>query len=338
MERKSIADFGHPRICVAGAGAIGLTLAARLKLAGFAVSIVARGASLTAILNEGIRLFDREGEHQVQVEAGYADDLSLQDIIFLCPKSQDLPTLASSVQQLIGPDTMIVPVINGIPWWYFERLAGTWEGRQIEAVDPDNVLKGLLPSAQIIGTTTMITAERLKPGTARTINALQMTVGELDDQVSERVTILADILKLSGIETRVTSRIRDAVWTKVVRNLISNPVTAITGATLRENFGNGDLAGISRQMLFEVLPVIAAFGARIEVDPDAILSSGRKMGDVKTSMLQDLERGSPLELAAICDAVLELGRLHHIAQPVTQAITALARFKSVGTTRQPKAA
>jgi 2-dehydropantoate 2-reductase len=333
MDGKSFEYGSQPRICVAGAGAIGLTLAARLKIAGFCVSIVARGASLTAIRNGGIRLLDRDGDHVVQVEAGEAADLSKQDIIFMCPKSQDMPTLAGAVQPVIGPDTLIVPVINGIPWWYFEKLAGTWEGHHIFSVDPDDLLKRLLPSTQIVGTTTMITAERLQPGTASTFNPLQMTIGELDDQMSERLEALADILTRSGIEVRVTSRIRDAVWTKVVRNLISNPVTAITGATLRENFGDGDLAGISRQMLFEVLPIIAAFGARLEVDPDVILSSGRKMGDVKTSMLQDLERGSPLELAAICDAVIELAHLHGIALPVTQAITGLARFKSMSAIR-----
>ncbi len=321
------------RICVAGPGAIGLTIAARLLIGGFGVSIIARDKSLVAIRQEGIRLIDREGDHRLQVAVGNALDFPTQDILFLCPKSQDMTALSATVQPVIGPNTLIVPVINGIPWWYFDGQAGEWSGRRIMSVDPGGELKRYLPSPQIVGTTTVITAERLQPGTARTFNPLQMTIGDLDDQASDRVNKLAEILMGAGIETRVTSRIRDAVWTKVVRNLISNPVSAITGATLRENFGNQYLASISRQMLYEVLPVIAAYGARLEVDPDTILNSGRSMGDVKTSMLQDLERGSPLELASICDAVIELAQLHGIAMPVTQAITGLARFRSLGVHR-----
>ncbi|WP_064692709.1 ketopantoate reductase family protein [Rhizobium aegyptiacum] len=319
----------HPRICVAGAGAIGLTLAARLMIGGFRVCVIARGASLAVIRKDGIRLFDREGEHQVRPEVGAAVDVGPQDILFLCPKSQDMPTLAAAVKPAIGPDTWIVPVINGIPWWYFDGEGGIWSGRQIKAVDPDSVLKRMLPSRQVIGTTTLITAERPRPGTARTFNPLQMTIGELDDRTSLRVEHLSRILIRAGIQTQVTSRIRDAVWTKVVRNLISNPVSAITGATLRENFGNAHLASISRQMLQEVLPVVAAYGAKLDLDPDTIVRSGEKMGDVKTSMLQDLERGSPLELASICEAVIELAQLRGIAMPVTQAVTGLARFRGL---------
>jgi len=320
----------HQRsICVAGPGAIGLTLAARLSIAGFPVRLVARGDSLSFTKANGIRLLDREGDHHLHVDVGNATDFGPQDVLFLCPKSHDLPQMAAALQPLISAHTMIVPVVNGIPWWYFDGDGGNWHGPDIKSVDPDRVLKGLLPSRQVIGTTTIITAERLRIGTARTFNPLQMTIGELAGQPSERLSYLAEILTLAGIATRIAPRIRDSVWTKVVRNLISNPVTAITGATLRENFGNQYLADISRQMLQEVLPVIAAYGANLEVDPDSILESGRRLGDVKTSMLQDFEQGNRLELAAICDAVIELAQRRCIEMPVVQAITGIAHFKSV---------
>ncbi|WP_230532964.1 ketopantoate reductase family protein [Microvirga roseola] len=318
----------NARICVAGPGAIGLTLAARLLIGGYRVSVIARGSSLTSIRQNGIRLVDREGDHQLRIEVGTASDFPAQDILFLCPKSQDMPALAAAVQPIIGPNTLIVPVINGIPWWYFDGVTGGWNGRQIKSVDPDGVLKERLQSTQIVGVTTTITAERLQPGVARTFNPLQMTIGELDGHISARVKNLAEILVRSGIETRVTSRIRDAIWTKVARNLISNPVSAITRVTLRENFSNGYLANISRQMLYEVLLVVAAYEAHLEIDPDTIMTSARNMGDVETSMLQDLERGSPLELSSICDAVIELASLRGISMPVTQAMTDLARFAS----------
>ncbi|MBW9116490.1 2-dehydropantoate 2-reductase [Rhizobium cauense] len=316
-------------ICVAGPGAIGLTLAARLSIAGFPVRLVARGDSLSFIKANGIRLIDREGDHRVQVDVGTATDFGIQDVLFLCPKSHDLPEMAAALQPLIGEHTTIVPVVNGMPWWYFDGVGGQWDGPSIKSVDPNQVLKGLLPSRQVIGTTTIITAERLRVGTARTFNPLQMTIGELDDQQSERLSDLSDILTLAGIAVRIAPRIRDAVWTKVVRNLISNPVTAITGATLRENFGNQYLADISRQMLQEVLPVIAAYGANLEVDPQTILESGRSLGDVKTSMLQDFEQGNRLELASICDAVIELANRRGIEMPVIRAITGIAHFRSV---------
>lgn len=332
MSSVSQMQVGHPvnaRICIAGAGAIGITLAARLRRAGFRVCMIARGDNLASIRENGIRLLDQDGEHHFMVDAGSPSDFPVQDIIFLCPKSQDLPALAASIRTLVGSDTLIVPVVNGIPWWYFDGVSGPLAGHQIKAVDPDNSLKRDLPSSQVIGTTTVITVERLAPGVARTFNPLKMTIGEIDNRLNERVQGLERILVHAGIETQTTDRIRDAVWTKVARNLISNPMTAITGATLRENFADVDLAGISSQMLYEVLPVIAAYGARLEIDPNTILESGRNMGPVKTSMLQDLERGSPLELASICDAVVELADVHGIPMPVTRAITGLARFRSM---------
>ncbi|MDM9648376.1 2-dehydropantoate 2-reductase [Rhizobium sp. S163] len=318
----------RPRICVAGAGAIGLTLAARLRLSGLQVDLVARGESLDVIRKQGIRLLDREGDHQVVVNVGTAGDFQQPDVLFMSPKSQDMPALATSIKHLIGPRTTVVPVVNGIPWWYFDGIDGGWAGQEIQSVDPNGILKEIIPSRQVVGTTTMITVERIQKGIARTFNPLQMTLGELDDTSSERLDGLASLLEKAGLVVRKAPRIRDAIWSKVVRNLISNPVSAITGATLRQNFGDAHLVDISRQMLHEVLPVIEAYGAKLEDDPQAILETGRLLGDVKTSMLQDLERGNQLELASICDAVLELAHLRGIEMPVTQAISNLAHFKS----------
>jgi len=317
-----------PPICIAGAGAIGITLGARLASVGFRVHLIARGENLSWIQKNGIRLLDREGDHHPHVRVGQASDFGPQRILFLCAKSYDLPEMAQSLQPLIASETVILPVINGIPWWYFDGERTDWNGPVVRSVDPRGDLKKLIPSRQVIGTTTLITAERLNWGTARTFNPLQMTIGELDDKQSARLGDLATILSVAGINTRLVTHIRDAVWTKVVRNLISNPVTAITGATLRENFGNHYLADVSRQMLREVLPVIEAYGAALEVEPETIVETGRLLGDVKTSMLQDLEKGNPLELASICDAVIELAQRRGIKMPVAEAITALAHFRN----------
>lgn len=317
-----------PSICVAGAGAIGLTLAARLMMGGYQVGIIARDEGVSFIKKNGLRLIDRDGCHHFKAAVGLANDFKSADILFLCSKSHDLPKLAKSIQHLITPRTVVIPVVNGLPWWYFDGENGNWNGAQLHSADPDNVLKEIIPSPQVIGTTTIITAERLDRGSSTTFNPLQMTLGELDDQVTPKLGEVLSVLEKAGITTRIASRIRDAVWTKVVRNVISNPLTAITGATLRENFADEFLADISSQMLQEILPVIEAYGASLEVDPGSILDQGRKMGDVKTSMLQDLERGQQLELATICDAVIELARAKQISVPVIQAISNIAHYRN----------
>jgi 2-dehydropantoate 2-reductase len=330
------------RICVAGAGAIGITLAARLIIGGHNVGLIAKQESVDFIRENGLRLDDTEGRHELEVDIGVAADFHRTDLLFLCAKSHDLPALAQSIAHLIGPDTTVVPVINGIPWWYFDGIDGAREGKTIFSVDPQNVLKKIIPSHQVIGTTTVMTAQRIDRGSAVTFNPLQMTIGELNNRRSWRLEAIAEILRQSGITTNIAPRIRDSVWTKVTRNLISNPLTAITGATLRENFGDPYLSDISRKMLYEVLPVVSAYEAKLEVEPEAILEMGKSMGDVKTSMLQDYERGQRLELSSICDAVLELAALERISMPVVQTISNVARFRNVQngrvTAAQPVAA
>lgn len=324
---KSVSNWNRQQICVAGAGAVGLTLTARLMLGGYNVGLIARGESIGHIRKHGVTLVDGQGEHRVFPEVASAEGFREASHLFLCPKSQDMPHLAASVRHLISPETVVIPVINGLPWWYFDGEGGAWEGSLISAVDPEGRLKKIIPSRQVIGTTTVMTAERIDRGTVHAFNPLAMVVGELDDSNTPRLEATVTVLERSSITTRIAHRIRDAIWTKVVRNLISNPLTAITGATLSENFQDQYLADTSRQMLQEILPVLASYGAQLETSPEAILDLGKKMGNVKTSMLQDVERGNPLELAAICDAVLELAGRQSLQMPVTRAISNIAHFK-----------
>jgi 2-dehydropantoate 2-reductase len=314
------------KICVAGAGAIGLTIASRLALAGHNVTLIARGDSLGAINRDGIRLIDQHGDHRVKVTAIRACDAERQGLIFLCPKSQDLPKLAGDVQPAIGPDTVIIPVVNGIPWWYFETGAGTVE-RFVSAVDPRGSLKTLLPSSQIVGAVTMITAERIAPGFVRSVNPLRFTIGEIYHRTSQRTDQIARVLSTAGIETVDSPRIRDALWTKVLLNLISNPLSVITGATLRQIFTDDMLAEVSRRMLHEAMAVALSYQATIAHEAEELLALAGSMGDVKTSMLQDYERGVPLELDAICRAVLELADHCLIDMPTTRIVTNIASYR-----------
>ncbi|UVF22585.1 2-dehydropantoate 2-reductase (plasmid) [Microvirga terrae] len=322
------------RICVAGPGAIGITLATRMALNGLQVTIAARGQSLNVIQENGLQLTDVYGKHTVRVPVAEGPDIPPQDVVFLSSKAQDLASIASWTQNLIGPDTIIVPVINGIPWWYFEGEAGQYSGRNVKSVDPDGCLKRLLPSAHVIGCVAMFTADRPAPGTARSLNPLRLIIGEIDNEPRVRTEALAKILIRSGIETRVSERVRDPLWTKVIGNLVFNPLSVATGATLRELAGDSSLAHVSRQLLNEALLVAASFGARVEMSPRQLLDFTKSMGDAKTSMLQDYEMGRPLELAAIVDAVLEFADLQGLPMPFTQSVTTITRYRSLTSTGQ----
>lgn len=313
---------------IAGAGAIGTTLAVRIARAGHRVGVLARGATLDVVRQDGLHLTDREGEHHVRVEAGAAEELGQPDLLFLCAKAQDLLALVRSARSMIGPDTLVVPVVNGIPWWYFEGEGGRHQGRAVRAVDPDGALKDLVPLDRVIGAIAYITAERMAPGVARSFNPLKLILGEIDHRPSDRLTRTAAMLTACGIHTQASGRVRDPLWTKVIANLSSNPLSVVSGATLQDIYGDPSLSQIARQMLSEALLTAAAYGARIELDPASLLAMGAGMGPVKTSMLQDFEKGLPLELSAICEAVIELAELQGLSMPLTRNIAILARFKS----------
>ncbi len=315
------------RICIAGAGAIGCTIAARLAMAGHAVSVLARGATLEVIRNDGITLTDLEGEHRVEVQASAQADFGVQDIIFLCAKAQDIATLLPTLQPLIGDHTIVIPTVNGVPWWYFHGEGGRFAGETVHAVDPDGRLAALLPLEHIIGCVVFVTAEVEKPGHVLARNPHLIMFGEPDNSMSPRLLDLCAAVAAGGIEARPLERIRDKLWTKIIANTSTNPLSVITGATLEELYRPGELQDTVIAIKREVLLVAASYGARVEIDPLTFLELGASMGAIRTSMLQDYDKGRPLELAAIGDSVLELAARFHLPMPVTRKIIALARFR-----------
>lgn len=315
------------RIGVAGAGAIGCTLAAMLARAGQPVSLLARGATLQTVLKQGIELRRREERWRVPVAA--SDDaaaLGAQDVLFLCAKAHDLAGLAQAAAPLIGPDTWLVPMVNGVPWWYFERLPGR-QARRIQAVDPDGLLPALLPSAQVIGAVQFMTAERLAPGVVASNTPPLLILGEIDHTESGRVQRLAALLNACGIEGRSSPQIRDPLWMKIIANLTTNPLSVVTGATLDAMYGDPRLLPVTRKILFEGMALAAAHGARIPLDPLTIIDETVAMGPVRTSMLQDYQQGNPLELAAIGDAVLELADAIQLPMPTARDIIGMAHYR-----------
>ncbi|MDC0609208.1 2-dehydropantoate 2-reductase [Vibrio sp.] len=311
------------QICIAGAGAIGCTLAALLAESGLNVNVLARGETLDAIQTNGIFLEDLEGEHTVSVNAKHdPNEFGIQDVVFLCTKTTALEAIAEKIQPMIGPKTIIVPMINGLPWWYFQGL----NEETIETLDPNKVLATLLPAEQIIGCVTFMTAYRMAPGKVSAKNPHLMILGEPNNQLSERLERLRKLLEEAHIESRGVDNIRDQIWTKVCANLTSNPLSVVTQATLAQVYGDPRLKPLVREMLDEVLLTAVAYGARIRFDPPTIMQMGEGMGDIRTSMLQDYNAGSPLELNAIGYAVVELANRVGISMPKTKQVLDLTHF------------
>lgn len=320
--------LGGPRICIAGAGAIGIALAVRLALAGQDVNLLARGRGLETIRRKGISLIGTNGAEHATVISGAVDELQPADIIFLCVKSHDLASLGESIQPLMTAETIVVPLVNGIPFWYFQGRSDRFDGRIVNAVDRAGQLNNLFPADQLIGAVTMILAERAESGVSRCLNPMRLTIGEVDDVIKPRLGALAEILVSAGISTIISPKIRDPLWTKVIANLMVNPLSVVCHATLEDMFGNAALVDITRKIFAEGLLAAASHGARVETDFLGLASVAKAMGAFKTSMLQDFENGRALEIAAICESAFELGELYGVAMPFSRDISNLALYKS----------
>lgn len=314
-------------ICIAGAGAIGCTLAARLAKSGQTVNVLARGTTLEAIQKKGIHLTDIDGEHKVTVNASdSAKELGPQDIIFICTKAPALPAMLKLITPMLHKKTIVIPVVNGIPWWYFQGIEGRFSGDSIQAIDPEGSVSKLLPHTHLIGCVVFITAFRNSPGVVTSTNPHLIVLGEINHQMSERLEQVRTAIEDAGIEARATDNIRDQIWTKVAANITSNPLSVVTKGTLEQLYADDRLKPLVRRMLDEVLLIAAAYGARIRFDPHTFMELGAGMGAVKTSMLQDYEAGQPLELDAIGYSVLELANKVDIPMIATQNLLDLTQF------------
>lgn len=331
--------MNHPilSICVAGAGAIGCTLATRLVESGQRVSVLARGETLATIRRDGIVLNDLDGHHHIQVKASAdATELGPQELIFLCTKAPALGELLHQVQPMIGPNTMVVPVVNGVPWWYFRGEGGRFADSQVLAVDPHGQLDAALDWHRIIGCVVFMTASNTATAMVESQTRHLMIVGELDNSLSPRLESLRQVIEATGIEARATAQIRDHLWTKIIINITSNPLSVVTGATLEQIYGLPELRQVVSSILHETLLTAAAHGARVKIDPQTFFELGTSLGAVRTSMLQDYDKGRPLELAAIGDAVIELADQMSIPMPTTRNIIDLARFRGQQMSRGKK--
>lgn len=313
------------RICVVGAGAIGGMLAVKLAGAGEEVSVVARGAHLAAIRERGLRLREEGAEEVAWVRAtDRVAEIGPQDVIVLAMKAHQVAPVAAQVGKVAGPGTTIVTAQNGIPWWYFFRHGGPHEGTRLESVDPGGAIAASLDVAKVVGSVVYPAAEIAEPGVIQHVEGNRFTLGELDGSETPRVKALADVLRRAGLKARVTSDIRSELWVKLWGNCTFNPISALTHATLAAITRFPPSRALAADMMMEVQVIATKLGATFAVSLEKRIAGAESVGEHKTSMLQDVEAGRPMELEALLGSVVELGRITGTPTPSLSAVYACA--------------
>jgi 2-dehydropantoate 2-reductase len=315
------------KIAIFGAGAIGGHLAAKLAGAGRVdLSLVARGEHLAALREHGLRLIEGETDTTYPVRASDdAAELGVQDYVVLTMKAHSVPPALKAIAPLIGPDTAVVTMQNGIPWWYFYRSGGPHEGTRIEAVDPGGIISSAIRPERAIGTAVYVAAEVEAPGVIRHAYGARISLGEPSGEKSERAVRLAEEMIAAGMQAPVRTDIRSEIWVKLWGNLSFNPISALTDSTLAEIVADDGTRAVARSMMVEAQAIAETLGVRFPIDVDKRIAGAGSVGAHRTSMLQDLERGRPMEIDALVTAVQELGRLTGTPTPSIDIVLALVR-------------
>lgn len=246
------------------------------------------------------------------------------DMLLLAVKAQDLPAALAAAAPLLAANTTVVPLVNGLPWWLFHGVGGPYAG-PLETVDPGGRLWHGLPASQVLGAVVHLGAEVVAPGWVRQAGDGRLTLGELDGSLSPRAKTLAALFDAGGLPTQVHPTIRDEVWSKLVGNLSTNPLSVISGATLNRLFAEPGLRALVEAVMLETMALGAGVGVRFPLDVQARIAVGQRLGAFRTSMLQDFDLGRPLELGAIADAPLELAERLRVPMPTTRLVRDLAR-------------
>ena len=322
------------KICIAGAGAIGAYLGARMAAAGAEVCLIARGAHLAAMQANGLRVIAADGaEEQLRLPcAASGENFGPQDVVVVASKAHDAPGLVPAVQPLLGPDTSVVTAMNGVPWWYFYGHPGPHADRRLSLLDPGRVQWDGIGPERIVGAVIWAAAEMPAPGVVRHKSGSRIPVGEPDGSRSGRAQRIARMLADSGLKSPVRTDIRAEIWLKLWGNLAFNPVSVLTHATLEAMARDPAIRAVIRTMMVEAEAVAEALGIRFPLDIDARIRGAEEVGPHPTSTLQDLRRGKPLELDALVGAVVEIARLVGVSTPTLDIVDALAlrRAKEAG--------
>jgi len=319
------------KVCIYGAGAIGGWIGVKLARAGCDVSVVARGGTLEALKKDGLRLQEGQQVLQANVKASASPaELGMQDLVVVAVKAPAMADVARAIRPLLGPDTMVLTAMNGVPWWFFQGFGGEYQGTRLQAVDPDGTIAEAIPAKHIVGCVVHASCALKGPGFVQHHFGNGLIIGEPSGAKAQRVLQLAELLQQAGFAATVSDQIQKDTWYKLWGNMTVNPVSAMTGATT-DLILNDDLvrAFISSVML-EAREIGGRIGIPIAQQPEDRHQVTRKLGAFKTSMLQDVEARKPVEIDALVTVVREMGRMTGVPTPFTDALLGLARLHARG--------
>jgi 2-dehydropantoate 2-reductase len=318
------------KICVFGAGAIGGYMGVKLAQAGAEVSLVARGPHLAAMQENGLTLIEEDGKPQT-VKVNASDnpaDLGPQDYVIVTLKAHSVPPVVPKMQPLIGENTTIVSGVNGVPWWYFHKIGTELEGTRLKTVDPGNAQWDGFGPDRVLGCVVYPAAEVSQPGTIKHIEGNRFSLGEPDGTKSERAMALSQALSAAGLKAPVRPRLRDEIWVKLWGNLSFNPISALTHATLDVLCTDEGTRAVARDMMLEAQTIAEKLGVKFPIDVDRRIDGGAAVGAHRTSMLQDLDQGRPMEIDALVGSVQELGRITDTPTPTIDTVLALTKLRA----------
>jgi 2-dehydropantoate 2-reductase len=315
------------KFLIAGAGAIGAFMGALMARAGEDVTLFARGPHLRAMQQHGVRVTSVEGDFEAHPRiVGDLNEVGRVDVVFLGVKAHGLTQLAPELKPVFGPNTTVVGTQNGIPWWFFQGWGGAYEGGHLERVDPGGAIAAAIEPRRVLGSIVYFATEVVEPGVIRHTEGNRISLGEPDGTRSERSRQIAEALIAAGLRCPVTARIRQEIWVKILGNVAFNPISALTGATLVQMARDPEVGALVRKMMEETQAVGAKLGLEIPITIDQRIAGAEKVGEHKTSMLQDLEAGRPVELEAVVGAVVELGDRLNVPMPHTRAVYACTKL------------
>ena len=317
------------KVCIYGAGAIGGWLGASLAGAGCQVSLLARGATLAALRQHGLRL-TRGGKTEVFAVSASdrPQEIGVQDLVVIAVKAPAMPDVARQIAPLLGAQTIALTAMNGVPWWFLQSLGGAQQGKTLEAVDPGGAIHQRIPIDHVIGGVVHASCSLAEPGWVRHHMGQRLVIGEPSGEETPRLAALAELLKRAGLQIEISERIQRDIWFKLWGNMTMNPLSAITGATADRMLDDDLVRGFASAVMLEAREVGARLGLPIDQEPQERHQVTRKLGALKTSMLQDVEAGKPLELDALLGAVIELAQLTGVPTPYAKALFGLARLRA----------
>ena len=318
-----------PQFCIYGAGAIGGMIGTLLGRAGAIVSVVARGETLSAVKRDGLRLI-MGGEildAEVKVSAT-PRDLGIQDYVIVCVKAPTLRAVAAEITPLLGPDTIVVSAMNGVPWWFSANATGPLAGATLLSVDPDGAIANAMPARRIIGCVLYVACSRDGPGLVRHHVGKRLLLGEADNSSPDRLGLLLGWLRRAGLDAERSADIRADIWVKLWGNISTNPISLLTGTTLDRIIDDPLVHQLCLRMMEEARLIGSAIGIKVSLSTGELIMRARSFGAYKTSMLQDLERGAPVEIDALLTVMHEIGEIVGVPTPFIDSVLGLARLRA----------